>query len=111
MNTMSWLILAGNIADNFKIGLGLSTLFGVCFLIGYLGHLNLTNRKSETASLKKYFIICGVMLAINMFIPSKSTIYMIAASQLTEQFIKSPNGELVSKIIIDQLKNISKDGR
>lgn len=106
MNSLSWFLYATNVVENIGILLFLLLVFsGICF-----GILNIAVPASEGQVLewKDYklwwtrglvtIITCGFILA---FLPSKNTMYAIAASQIGEKVSES---EMVQGVANDATK-------
>lgn len=111
MNTLSWLLYLADVADSAK------PLFGfIAFVVGLFGGIGVTMLWviSAAESLKKAPAIVVSILwvtvlipsaTLSILIPSKDTIYLIAASEAGEVVVKSDE----AKAIMVGLRNIIKD--
>lgn len=87
MNTISWTIYLINIVSNLSL-LVLLSLIGVA-LTGFIAVVNYGIEHNELHPNWRGFAIIGVFLGLLLvFLPSKSTMYMIVASQVGEQIIQ-----------------------
>lgn len=93
MNSISWFLYVAGVVDNFggvMIGMGVFCLVvcGVCWF-GY----SLADNEDTTEMLKRTGswtpIAAAVILTIACFVPSKSTMLAIAASQIGERVAQS----------------------
>lgn len=93
MNSISWFLYAAGVVDNFggvMVDMGVFCLLvcGVCWF-GY----SIADNDDTTAMLKRTGswtpIAAAVILTVSCFVPSKSTMYAIAASQVGERVAQS----------------------
>ncbi len=114
MNSLSWLIYLGDVAGSLNAFFGIAGFFALLFgLIAYIaGSISRACKADEVASgsttsrisawdpwiaiwdkIGKFLPLGLVMMALASFIPSKNTIYAIAASEMGEKALKT---EIVS---------------
>lgn len=87
MNTISWIIYLINIVSNLSL-LAILALIGVG-IAGFVAVINHGIEHNELHPHWRGFVITGVLIGCLMvFLPSKSTMYMIVASQVGEQIIQ-----------------------
>ena len=113
MNNLSWFLyladlvsdIEGNMAIVFFMTIFIMAIWGLIVLLGDDG--------SETYKkwLKPALITLGVILVVTVFIPTKKTMYLIAASEASEYVVTSPEGQeiindikLIIRSQIDGLK-------
>ena len=121
MNSLSWLLYLAGVSENVGFLLGFLGLFvigagGFCTM-GYF----MTERSSysrynddyakelkarEDALLKRlgWSSVCGLVIGILMWvvaalIPSKETVYAIAASEMGEELLKTPTAAKATKAL------------
>ena len=113
MNELSWLLYLAQVSTNIMVlctFAGVFSLFaaGFFFLCGIV-----EDDKRGFQMAKKPFIFGVVAIMIATFVPPKETVYMIAASQVGEAVINSPEGQksiqTLQKILDTYLKNLSGD--
>lgn len=100
MNTLSWFLYFADVAHSFSITLWVISLIGAVastiFAITAFGE-----NEPEAGRLGfKFLVGFTTILLLNTAIPSKDTLYAIAASELGEQVIKSDTGEKINKAIL-----------
>lgn len=103
MNNLSWLLLIGDIVQNISITISLLSFFGLFGFLG-LGFVRCLIGDSFEAGwpiAKIGLWIFIPMIIVTTLIPSKQTIYMIAASEMGETVINSPE----TKKMFDLLKS------
>lgn len=136
MNTLSWLIYGGDLAEGLKTLAIMAGLFAVivsaaCFFFGLasadFGKLDvryadsaeersaakdLVNRRYRLAKVAPLtgLPIAFIFAAVAAAIPSKATIYMIAASEMGERVVSQPEakemlGDL-REVIAKQIKKL-----
>lgn len=110
MNNISWLVYAAEVLPslsdwlvNISLAAGLAVaaffLFSMVVGVEESYHSEETKaskaevRSSAWASLRKFipWVVAGCLLSV--FIPSKTTIYMIAASEIGETVVTSPEAQ------------------
>ena len=115
MNTLSWLIYAADVLGKFAPAAFILTL--ICFFISLLvvgaAVSDTDNTDRELLKVSKKFIFGFFLFGfITIVSPSKETIYMIAASEVGEQVIKTPEAREVFEAlrlrIMDELKVVAK---
>ncbi len=138
MNSLSWLIYAGDLlekAATFIAVIGIGSIVGAgvmmawCFMSADFRKIDLRYPLGEDTKvisediagkyrLAKVAGIAGVCIAllagsISVVIPSKSTVYMIAASEMGEKVVTTPEakemlGDL-REVIAKQIKKLKDD--
>lgn len=88
MNSLSWMIYAAEVVGR----VGPTLMFGGgCFmLLGLFLFLPASDDLLSFSSCRKILFAGIVALFIGLFVPSASTVYMVAASEAGEQVIKTP---------------------
>lgn len=98
MNELSWMIYAaevsGRLSSLFSFVAGAGLIFGGAASIAYLAEFK------EVPKLSKVFLpIFGCMAIVAALLPSPSTIYAIAASEIGEEVLKSPTANKAMKAL------------
>ena len=108
MNTLSWLIYLAGVSQALYIVAGI-----LCFIMGGITLykvLSFLDRRRDDEDLfdYKYFrkeiIVAGVCVLIFITIPARSTIYMIAASEISEYAITDPKNIEIFNLLRDRVK-------
>ena len=102
MNDLSWLILLGEVVEKVSVAL---TLFPalVLMLMSIVQLYHYTERYTTYFRLRTFIAILCVFM-VGVAIPSKQTIYMIAASEVTGNVVSSPEGKEVLNLLKEELK-------
>jgi hypothetical protein len=116
MNNLSWLLYFGDIVNNIQ------GLCGAVIAIGGIASICLTAaffstlagyQKEEHQVIAKWLrrILTIISLAglIVVFVPSKQTIYLIAASETGEQVLNSPTGQKAVAAINRYLDEVGRE--
>jgi hypothetical protein len=129
MNSLSWFIYLAEVSNgfcNFLVFFAVMSfvLLAMCGLIRGVGSPtrefeNFTKEEKEKLSkFTKYSFLCGVVcIIVSIFIPSKNTLMLIAASEYGQKFVESktaqeiidPSTQLLKEWINNQLKEIKKE--
>ena len=64
------------------------------------------NTKHVVSAMKLYITIFTCSLLIFVFVPSSQTIYLIAASEVSEEVVQSERGEKVLKLLDQKLEEM-----
>jgi len=113
MNSISWFVYLAEVFQNLGISLTVCGFLGAigagfCALFAFICG---DEGMPSSATTLVYWAIPAIFIAC--FIPSKTTMYAIAASQLGETVITSPEGkEMIDdtkKILRDYLKSLKKE--
>lgn len=114
MNSLSWMIYAADVLVRLIsfFGVGAAVFLfagGVSFLAtAEPTNLNREEKMSVRKLGKKLFAFAACFAIIACFLPSKGTVYMIAASEAGEQVIKTPEAremfESLRLRIMEELK-------
>ena len=112
MNNLSWLLYLSDVLPKLSIGIGvISVLSGIIFGIATLILWCIYFDDDDYVSIKVP-ITLSCLLVFTMFfglasnlIPSRQTILLIAASKMSEQVVKSQDGQE----IMNNLKQILKE--
>lgn len=91
MNTLSWFLYLADILENLKVWL---ILFGVGSLFITFG-LNI----AKDFKVLHYLFIPVILMVLASFIPSKNTLYAVAASEIGETAVKSKLGQKISLVL------------
>lgn len=127
MNDLSWMLYAadvvGNIASMGAFATIAGALGGITTFIFVAGKTDLDNIgarekipaiKTGWASAKGFFIASIVAAIVTIPVPSKDTIYAIAASEMGEEALKSPiatkAGKALEKWLDNQISDDQKGG-
>lgn len=114
MNSLSWMIYLAEVSGSVGSTLGAIAVF--CMIGGIVATIataiktdldNIERRSGEGQSCigngwsagKKFFFAAGVAMLAAVPIPSKDTIYAIAASEVGEEVVKSNIGQKTAKAI------------
>lgn len=113
MNSLSWLIYLGGVVDSLQVVIG--TVFFVGVIACFIGAIvcGVDGNRPGLVKVAKAF---GALVAFGVvvsFVPSKSTVYMIAASQAGEKAVTTPEakemlGDL-REVIAKQIKKLKDD--
>lgn len=111
MNSVSWLIyiadLVKNISEAATIAFVMMIVWGVMLNIRSAAHNDTKSRDEPPMAYSgKPFIIAIFIAAVSVPIPSKSTIYMIAASELGEKAINTELAGDVLEIVKKEIKKM-----
>jgi hypothetical protein len=107
LNSLSWFLYLADVVSNFSFvfGAGAAALFALSALFIMFYYLDDSVGRGYGPNktgffYPKLFAVMGLVFAIAAaFIPSKSTMYMIAGSQIGETVITSQEGkEILSKM-------------
>lgn len=110
MNSLSWLLYAADVAQGIKVGGGIAATFMVVggvaampmsFLAGETYYFYTEDEKEEARArpgiirdVAKKVIIGGViLLSVGAVLPSRTTIMLIAASEVGETILASPQAQ------------------
>lgn len=96
MNSLSWLVYAADVAGNVGVVLVLGSLLGILgmFIASMVAGHQTDFGRGEPGDWKRpwrHVWIVAVALLVASAIPSKTTIYMIAASEIGETVVTSPD--------------------
>jgi hypothetical protein len=117
MNSISWFLYIAGVTEN--VGVALCTISVFCFIVCgvcWFG-FSLADDDDTTAMLKRTGsrtpVLGAILLGIACLIPSKTTMYAIAASQVGETVANSPEArEMIDdtkQILRDYLKSLKKE--
>lgn len=110
MNSLSWLIYVAGIVDAINGALGASVV--VLVIVGILKnvysahHNDFYDHKPKMAYTAKPFLIAVIIMLLSAPVPSKSTLYMIAASEMGERAVKSEMAGDLAEIIKKEIKKM-----
>lgn len=110
MNQLSWLLYWGNVAENLgDLTVGLVILCGFGTFTAFFCILE--GRMESAKKFTVLFPVLGILFAtISAFMPSQTTVYAIAASQMGEQALKSPIASKATQALTAWLdKQIAED--
>lgn len=100
MNTLSWLLYAAGVVGG--IGFTCSLIAIIC-LVSQVLWIPLTELddapQGATGLLKKAFVVGVVCLFVAIAVPTKETLYAIAAAELGEEAYKSALGQKAMKAL------------
>lgn len=115
MNGLSWLIYIGSILPKLSVFLGVSaglwivgwaTAALIC-AIALDGHVDDPDRMRRTRNRSlKMTAWAAVPAFLAILIPSQTTIYLIAGSQVGETVIASPDGQEIYGLVKEKLKQL-----
>lgn len=98
MNTLSWFIYWADVIPSFAQGFSILSIFSFIISVFINAYQLIGN------SCKKYMwisFLCAFMLLLSSFMPSKNTLYAIAASEMGEDVYKSEQGQKIVKQLSD----------
>lgn len=115
MNSFSWLVYAASVADSVKTMIGMSSFtmfaYGAIANIRAAVHNDMSFEDGPPLPYTgKPFIIAFVLALLSAPIPSKNTLYMIAASEIGEKAAKTEIAADVLDIVKKEIKRM-KDGK
>lgn len=91
MNTLSWMIYAADVVGKLGDGLLAMSLLGASGLaIGVVFRVVLTEGEGSIRPIVRWVWVPALAAIVTMFVPSTSTVYMIAASEAGETVVTSP---------------------
>ena len=113
MNNVSWFLYASEVFGNMQPALAVG---GVCAIVGAVPTLIISNVDDveQGKTWGKRLIIGGIIAVfVAVLIPSKTTMYAIAASQIGETVVATPEArEMIDdskQILRDYLKSLKKE--
>lgn len=108
MNKLSWLIYLGDVSGSASLVFGivgsLALIMGACLVIAWLtAHSEYPHDRERVAQVERIRVRCGRVAAVLIFLsvvfisgsiglPSRPTVWMIAASEASEQVANSETG-------------------
>lgn len=107
MNQLSWLLYFADVAGSLNFILSVITIVSfivvaICLVAVPMseGHvLDDDNRPKWLHIIRMFAIFWFLSFIVGAIIPSKETVYAIAASEVGEQVITSPTGQKVAKAL------------
>lgn len=106
LNTLSLIIYFASVSTSVVL---LLIVISIVLIIAYIAYV--TNEKAKF-KYKYVPFIAVVLIFLSALIPSEKTIYLIAASELSEKVYNSSEGQQIANLIKNWLKknseNISK---
>lgn len=116
MNSLSWLLYAADVSGQLDLflfcGACLFALTSVFTLIGSVGGWDCESDEAKSAMWKhaKIFLPCFCLFfIISGVVPSKETMYLIAASELGEAVLETPELDKVRQIINGKLDSFMEE--
>ena len=117
MNSLSWLIYLAEVFGSFRVTFGILSgllIFGCVGLVFMSGGEVFEDKNADARRWWFRGLAAAFALgAISMILPSSRTLYLIAASEIGEKAVASPEAkELFGEIrttIMQQLKNLRDD--
>lgn len=126
MNDLSWMLYLADISGNIGVAGGVVTfaasIAGVATFAYVSGHIDIDNigskekrpvARSGWQASKGFFIAAIVAALVTIPIPSRDTIYAIAASEMGERALKTPiatkAGKALEKWLDDQIADEPKE--
>lgn len=113
MNTLSWLIYLSSVSDSLKAVSAIIIVVGIIgFFILFLimeDAYNGEQIKQLQSAIKK--VVVGVIIStiICVFVPSRTTMYEIIASEIGEQALETPLAQKTLKLIEQYLDSNLKE--
>jgi len=111
MNNLSWFLYLSDVLPSLSIGFSiictiLGMMFGIATLIFWLIYLDNSNLPIKVPITPSCLLVFIIFLGLlTNLIPSRQTILLIAASEMSEQVVKSQDGQE----IMNNLKQILKE--
>lgn len=116
MNTLSWLLLLAEILGNLGVMLVVLSVIAAIGVTSYMlfGALTLSDKYGvEDSEWRDYWrrsirfgIAVLILFSLAVIMPSKNTVYMIAASQIGEQIVQTPDAKELYGDLKAKLKDI-----
>jgi hypothetical protein len=115
MNSLSWMIYLGTTVPLVANCIGSIAFLTICVLgMGWLVTRDSYNEREEWSKFmkgKRWIVwVASFLFLLVMLVPSKQTIYLIAASQMGETALNSPIGQEVQTNILNYLHNLNEEG-
>lgn len=107
MNTLSFMIYFAELSDGIK-AFSITAIIGLIFLLILLPMI-LDIIKYDFDDIKPKVVIKWVFISLvffsilSIFMPSKDTVYLMAASEIGEDIIKSPEMNKILQLINEKL--------
>jgi len=106
MNTLSWMIYAADVAESARNIFGVVTFFGclgaALLAVPFLAGTDCASEEDQ-ATLRKALKVCLIVAfasrLIALPIPSKETVYAIAASEMGERALNTPTADKAVKAL------------
>lgn len=108
MNTLSWLIYSAEAIDSLGTFLAICTVLG-CIALALISLISLKydeeyQQLMEVSRNSRNWLILFVFLGVFVsFLPSKETVYMIAASEIGEEAIGTEEFQTLRQILKEEL--------
>lgn len=96
MNNLSWLLYIADVIGN--LGPAFVILGCVTIVVAFLALL-ITEGESGVKGIIISIIVGVILLVTAAFIPSKETVYAIAASEMGEELLKTPTAAKATKAL------------
>lgn len=116
MNSLSWFLYLAGVTENLAVALG---AIGVLLILGggivWLAiSISMEFEPDDQARpmlrrLRNAFIAGLVMLVVCTLMPSKSTLYMIAASEIGETVTTTPDAQEILDLLKKRIKSLLTD--
>lgn len=112
MNNLSWLLLLSEVSASIKI---------ICIVFGILGGIALCvyfivttdmygdQKKLHWTKFKNFFVLWLICVLLAAALPTKTTLYLIAASETGEEAFKSETGKKAKAALDRYLDSIGKE--
>lgn len=95
MNSLSWLLYLADMASSLNT---ISVVvIGICLCIAFIWFFATEGEQAKTAG--KFMIAALIAAVIAALLPSKETVYAIAASEMGEELLKTPTSAKATKAL------------
>jgi len=111
MNNLSWLLYLSDVLPNLNVGIGIISvlsgiIFGIATVIFWCEYFYNNCIPIKVPITFSCFLVFTIFIGLlTNLIPSRQTILLIAASEMSEQVVKSQDGQE----IMNNLKQILKE--
>lgn len=103
MNSLSWLLLLTDIFSNISALSVIFSILGVILLFGLCAYYDCVYDRAYP-HIKSFLVGLSVVISISILVPSKNTMYMIAASEVGEKALKTPEAKELYDLLHNKLK-------
>lgn len=97
MNSLSWLLYLADVASGLKAVLIVVMVISLTIVFFWFFTTEESQKNSKTAA--KFMIGALVAAVIAAFLPSRETVYAIAASEMGEELLKTPTAAKATKAL------------
>lgn len=111
MNTLSWLLYAAEALERLQWIVGFSAFVGFALTaVLQAVALSVDDGPVVLPHIKRIIATIAALALLSCLIPSKQTVYMIAASELAERVVVSPEGRELTELLKRRVREALGDG-